>query len=167
MFVKLEGLLDKRNFDEYVYRYQNLCKAEKIKKKREDDQLNKIYKRNGNRQRYDRKNSLQNDEFVVSPEYQLSKVRLDELETEESYEKNKKNPDLYPSLRTDDPGEVRGKVYAGSTSKAVANNALLKIFEMEEKIMREKLRQYTRRNLRKSHMSLTKKSLSKTSRPTR
>lgn len=152
VFVKLDGLLDKRSLDEYIYRYQNLRKAEKIKKKREDDQLNRIYKRNTNRQRYDNRNSLQDDEFVMSPEYQRAKVRLDELETEETYEKNKNNPDLYPSLRTEHSGEARGKTYLGSTNKTVANNAVQKIFEMEEKIMQEKLRQiYANKPAKESH----------------
>lgn len=136
----MDGLLGKRGLEDYIYRYQNLRKAEKNKKRREDDQLNKIYQRNANRQPQDSKNALQDEEFELTPAYQRPRVRLDDLETEESYEKNKNNPELYPSLKMDDSGGTGGQARFGATNKNIANNAVKKILELEEKYMQEKLR---------------------------
>jgi hypothetical protein len=140
VFVKMDDMLDKQAMSSYISQYQNLRKIEKSKKRREDEQLARIYKRNGGDNTSGNLNRHHDDDFVYIPPGIGPKIKVDELETEESYERNKNNPELYPSLKTEKSEEDEGFHPLSTTNKHLAGNAVQKIFEMEEKKMQEKIR---------------------------
>lgn len=140
VFIKLDDFLDKETLNQYIFKYQCLKKAEKIKKKRDDDRLNRIYSQHSNQQGKNMLGSNDNDEFCLTQNSFLPKISLAELETEESFERNKHNPEIYPSLKTEvEVGDPK-KGLPGFTSHHIANDAVKKILELEERFMQEKLK---------------------------
>lgn len=140
VFAKLDDLLSKSALSEYISKYQNLKKVEKSKKRREDEQMSKYYQRNGKGKGSAHLSNKSEDDFVLTPAGLGPKIKVDELETEESYERNKNNPELYPSLSSGAKESDDGFTSLSHTNKHLANHAVQKIFEMEEKKMQEKLR---------------------------
>lgn len=140
VFVKLDDLLDKYALSDYISKYQNLKRAEKSKKRREDDQISKYYARREQRNGSTNLKNQDSDDFFLPLEDMGPKIKADQIETEESYERNKNNPEFYPSLNTKVGEEDKEFQSLSTTKKNLANAAVQKIFEMEEKKMQEKLR---------------------------
>lgn len=140
VFVKLDDLLDKYALSDYLAKYQSLKKGEKSKKRREDDQLARYYARRQQTKGSSQLNGQGNDDYFLPLDNIGPKIKVEELETEESYERNKNNPEFYPSLKSND-SNINHEFHALSTTKKnLTNSALQNIYEMEEKKMQEKFR---------------------------
>lgn len=140
VFVKLDDFLDKETLNQYIFKYQCLKKAEKVKQKRDEDRLNKIYSHTSKPHGKMSQDFQDEEELCLTQAGFGPKIRLADLETEESFERNKNNPDFYPSLKTEDPGGAQRKASQGHTNHHLANDAVKKILELEERFMQEKLK---------------------------
>lgn len=140
MFVKLDEMLDKSALADYILKYQNLKKIEKSKKRKEDDLIAKYYARKNKQNGSERHSNKDDDDFILPLADVGPKIKASDLETEESYERNKDNPAFYPSLKTSNVGKNEEFQSLSTTNKNLANIAVQKIFEMEEKKMQEKIR---------------------------
>lgn len=102
VYVRMDDFLDKKLLEEYLHEVSMLKKKERLKQTIDEAKAKKIYAKT--KERAMSRNSIEDDsEFKLRDAVYLPVHIERNLETVESYEKNKDNPEFYPKL---DPGEA-------------------------------------------------------------